>query len=112
MERSDSNTLNPHGYTGTVHDGTGRPLASVAVSNGRDFVLTDGTGRYFLPGWEKADFVTVTAPTGYWASDYYIPVGEEGSGYDFRLDRLESDLTNHTFLQVTDSEVGADGVGE
>lgn len=112
MELSNTNTLKPQGYTGIVHDSTGRPLASVAVSNGRDVVLTDEAGRYFLPGWEKADFVTVTAPTGYWASDYYIPAGKEGSGYDFRLDRLESDLTNHTFLQVTDSEVGADGVGQ
>lgn len=50
-------------------------------------------------------------PAGYWASDYYIPVSDRETGYDFVLDRLEKDLTNHTFLQVTDSEVGAGGTG-
>lgn len=87
-------------------------MASVAVSNGRDVVLTDGAGRYSLPGWHKMSFITVTGPTGYWASDYYIPVSDEKDGYDFYLDKLENDLTDHTFLQVTDSEVNADGAGK
>ena len=102
----------PHGCSGTVYDGsTGRPMASVAVSNGREVVLTDEAGRYVLSGWDKAGFITVTAPAGYWASDYYIPVSAGETGYDFTLDKLDRDLTNHTFLQVTDSEVGAGGAG-
>ena len=102
----------PHGCSGTVYDGsTGRPMASVAVSNGREVVLTDEAGRYVLSGWDKAGFITVPAPAGYWASDYYIPVSAGETGYDFTLDKLDRDLTNHTFLQVTDSEVGAGGAG-
>lgn len=100
-------------YSGVVYDkDTGKPIPAVAVSNGRDVVLTDERGHYTLKGWCKADFITVTVPTGYWATDYYIPISDKETGYDFYLDRLETDLTNHTFLQVTDSEVGADGAGE
>lgn len=100
-------------YSGVVYDkDTGKPIPAVAVSNGRDVVLTDERGYYTLKGWCKADFVTVTVPTGYWTSNYYIPVSDKETGYDFYLDRLKNNLTNHTFLQVTDSEVGADGVGE
>ncbi len=103
---------NLHGYSGTVYDGgTGMPLASVAVSNGKEVVLTDEAGRYFLNRWHKASFITVTVPANYWSSDYYIPVSDKETGYDFALDRLETDLTDHTFLQVTDSEVGAGGAG-
>lgn len=86
-------------------------MASVAVSNGRDVVLTDESGRYLLNGWHKASFITVTVPSDYWSSDYYIPVSDKATGYDFVLDKLETDLTDHTFLQVTDSEVGAGGAG-
>ena len=110
MERLTESKL--HGCSGTVYDGsTGSPMASVAVSNGREVVLTDEAGRYALSGWDKAGFITVTAPAGYWAWDYYIPISHRETGYDFALDKLERDLTNHTFLQVTDSEVGADGAG-
>ena len=110
MERLTESKL--HGCSGTVYDGsTGSPMASVAVSNGREVVLTDEAGRYALSGWDKAGFITVTAPAGYWAWDYYIPISDGETGYDFTLDKLERDLTNHTFLQVTDSEVGAGGAG-
>ncbi len=102
-----------HGYSGNVYErDTGKPLISVAVSNGRDVTLTDASGHYSLKGWHKANFITVTAPTGYWATDYYIPVSEKKNSYDFSLERLENDLTDHIFLQVTDSEVGKDGAGE
>lgn len=104
---------NSHTYSGAVYDNsTGKPMVSVAVSNGRDVALTDESGCYSLPGWDKTDFITVTVPTGYWSSNYYIPASDQETGYDFHLDRLEADLTNHTFLQVTDSEVGAGGAGQ
>lgn len=100
-------------YIGAVYDGaTGEPMASVAVGNGRDVVLTDENGRYSLGGWRKARFITVTVPTGYWSENYYISVSEAKTGYDFRLDKLDDDYTNHTFLQVTDSEVGKNGAGD
>ncbi len=111
MEASAKSIL--HDYSGLVYDSeTALPMASVAVSNGREVVLTDEAGRYVLKGWHKASFITVTVPTNYWSSCYYIPVSDKESGYDFALDRLENDYTNHVFLQVTDSEVGAKGPGQ
>jgi len=104
---------NSHSYSGFVYDNTtGLPMSSVAVSNGRDVTLTDESGCFALQGWDKADFITVTVPTGYWSSIYYIPVTDQRTGYDFYLDRLNTDLTDHAFLQVTDSEVGAGGAGQ
>ena len=49
-------------------------MASVAVSNGREVVLTDEKGGYSLAGWCKTKFITVTVPSGYWSNAFYLPV--------------------------------------
>ena len=60
-------------FSGYVYEsGTGKPLAGVAVTNGRDVVKTDENGYYRLDGWLKDRFVTVTIPSGYWTEDFYI----------------------------------------
>ena len=105
-------TIKNDRYSGYVTDGNGMPMEGVAVTNGRDVVKTDENGHYVMDGWLKDRFVTVTIPTGYWTEDYYMEVGDARDGYDFTLEKLDEDYTNHTFLQVSDSEVGADGVGE
>ena len=105
-------TIKNDRYSGYVTDGNGMPLEGVAVTNGRDVVKTDENGHYVMDGWLKDRFVTVTIPTGYWTEDYYMEVGDARDGYDFTLEKLDEDYTNHTFLQVSDSEVGEDGVGE
>ena len=99
-------------YSGYVTDGSGAPMAGVSVTNGKDVVKTDENGYYVMDGWLKDRFVTVTIPSGYWTEDYYIEVGDAKEGYDFTLEKQDKDYTNHTFVQVSDSEVGADGVGE
>ena len=100
-------------FSGYVYESdTGKPLEGVAVTNGRDVVKTDENGYYSLDGWLKDRFVTVTIPSGYWTEDFYIDVGKERDGYDFYLDKLDEDLTDHSFLQVSDTEVGASGVGD
>ena len=99
-------------YSGYVTDGSGAPMAGVSVTNGKDVVKTDENGHYVMDGWLKDRFVTVTIPSGYWTEDYYIEVGDAKEGYDFTLEKQDKDYTNHTFVQVSDSEVGADGVGE
>ncbi len=100
-------------YSGYVYEsGTGKPLSGVAVTNGRDVVKTDENGFYELDGWLKDRFVTVTVPSGYWTDDFYIDAGKERDGYDFYLDKLEKDMTDHSFLQISDTEVGASGVGD
>lgn len=100
-------------FSGYVYEsGTGKPLAGVAVTNGRDVVKTDENGYYRLDGWLKDRFVTVTIPSGYWTEDFYIDAGKEREGYDFYLDKLDVDQTGHSFLQISDTEVGASGVGD
>lgn len=102
--------VNNDKYTGYVRDAaTGEPIAGVSVTNGRDVVKTDENGYYALDGWLKDRFVTVTIPSGYWTEDYYRD--KDSENYDFTLEKLDTDMTDHSFLQVADSEVGAGGVG-
>ena len=98
--------------SGYVRDAEGAPMEGVSVTNGRQVVKTDENGHYVLDGWLKDRFVTVTIPSGYWTEDYYLEIGSAREGYDFTLEKLDEDLTDHTFLQVSDSEVGEDGVGD
>ncbi|MEM6708144.1 MAG: calcineurin-like phosphoesterase family protein [Pseudomonadota bacterium] len=70
--------------TGTVYDdrnGNGvqdeseEGIAGVAVSNGRDVVLTDDQGRYTVPVDASADVIFITKPSGYAppVNGYQIP---------------------------------------
>ncbi len=90
-----------------VYDKGDTPLVDVSVTDGRNVVKTDKKGRFSLPGYEKTRFITLTTPAGYEAKQFYLPVtpGNTGS-YDFQL--LPSKRTKaeeHTFLQITDTEV-------
>lgn len=101
-------------FTGTVTDfETGEPLKGVSVTDGRNVVKTDDNGTFTLKGYNKSRFVTVTTPAGYTTDDYYIPVGSKKDSYDFRLEKYEASLAeNHSFLQISDTEIGENGVGE
>lgn len=101
-------------FLGTVTDGaTGNPIANVSVSDGLNVVKTDENGKYKLDGWRKSHFVTVTVPSGYETEAYYIPVEKAKESYDFVLDKTENtDGGKHSFLQISDTEIGEDGTGE
>lgn len=101
-------------YSGVVTSAeTGEPMADVSVSDGRNVVKTDRDGKFTLHGWRKARFITITAPAGYWTENYYIPVDRQTVSYDFTLERSDIKAGSaHTFLQISDTEIGADGVGE
>ena len=86
--------------SGYVRDAEGAPMEGVSVTNGRQVVKTDENGHYVLDGWLKYRFVTVTIPSGYWTENYYLEIGSAREGYDFTLEKLDEDLTDHTFLQV------------
>lgn len=101
-------------FTGIVTSAeTGEPMENVSVTDGRNVAKTDSNGRFKLNGWRKAKFITVTAPAGYWTEDYYIPVDGNSISYDFTLEK--SDIaagSAHSFLQISDTEIGENGVGE
>lgn len=101
-------------FKGTVvENGTGKPLANVSVTDGRNVVKTDENGNYELSGWRKSHFVTITVPSGYETDEFYIPVDKSTESYDFKLDK--SELTaqeEHCFVQISDTEIGEKGTGE
>ncbi len=101
------------GYSGTV-TADGNPIANVSVSDGRNVVKTDENGKFFLKGYRKTRFITVTAPAGYWTENYYLSADRnKAEGYDFDLQK--SDIaagSAHSFLQISDTEIGKNGVGE
>lgn len=101
-------------YSGTVTLAeNGEPVEGVSVTDGRNVVKTDENGEFTLQGWRKTRFITVTVPAGYWTEDYYIPADKQTESYDFTLE--SSDIaagSAHSFLQISDTEIGEDGVGE
>lgn len=100
-------------YRGTVVDANGAPVAGVSVSDGRHVVKTDADGNFELRGWYETHFITVTAPAGYFAQTYYIRVDKKTENYDFTLTKSEVPAgAAHSFLQISDSEIGEKGTGE
>lgn len=101
-------------FSGTVTDSaTGNPIANVSVSDGRNVVKTDKDGKFRLDGWRKSHFVTVTVPSGYETENYYIPVEKSKESYDFVLDKSKNAYgEKHSFIQISDTEIGEDGAGE
>lgn len=99
--------------SGRVTDSvTGAGMSGVSVSDGKNVVATDGSGYYELKGWHKSKFIIVTTPTGYWTEDYFIRLGKAGDDYNFALDKQDGNQENHSFLQITDTEIGADSVSD
>lgn len=101
-------------YSGVVtFSDTGEPVEGVSVSDGRNVVKTDADGHFTLEGWRKTRFITITAPAGYWTEKYYIPVDKQTSSYNFTLEKSEIPAGSaHSFIQISDTEIGENGVGE
>ena len=101
------------GYSGSVSF-DGGPMSGVSVSDGRNVVKTDESGKFQLKGWRKTRFITVTVPAGYQTESYYIPADKDKSeGYDFTLEKSDIEKGQaHSFLQISDTEIGEKGVGE
>lgn len=101
-------------YTGVVlESGTNLPLENVRVTDGRNVVKTDAQGNFELKGYRKTRFITVTTPAGYTTEQYYIPADKNTKSYDFHLEKSEATAAAaHSFLQVSDTEIGEKGVGE
>ncbi|HOO25671.1 MAG TPA: PQQ-binding-like beta-propeller repeat protein [Clostridiales bacterium] len=101
-------------YKGTVYEEiSGKPMANVVVTDGRNVVKTDADGKFALKGWAKTKFITVTTPSGYTAEEFYIPTKIGVKEYNFTLKKTEiSPDGAHDFLAIADSEIGAGGVGD
>ena len=92
---------------GVVAGGDGHPIAGVAVTNGRDVVKTDATGRFTLPAWGRSRFVSVTTPSGWRAKKFYIPVSGADVEYNFILTPWAPSAGDRPlrFVHISDSEI-------
>ncbi len=92
---------------------TKEPLSNVCVTDGRNVVKTDKNGAFEISLWRKAHFITVTVPAGYSTEKYYIKIDKSVESYDFSLDKSEITAgTEHSFIQISDTEIGEKGTGE
>lgn len=99
-----------HGIVRINEQGDQRPAVGIVVTDGRNVVHTDEKGAFSLPGYEKTRFITLTTPAGYRTKQWYQPVCEQDALYEFCLEPFAPFAgPAHTFLQITDTEVGAAG---
>ncbi|WP_266202344.1 calcineurin-like phosphoesterase family protein [Pontibacter kalidii] len=89
----------------------GRGLANVSVSDGYNVVQTNARGKYKLPVNSQAEFVFITIPSGYALPNengivkHYQRISESNNRYDFELEALQQDDTNHKFIVWADPQV-------
>lgn len=104
-------------YKGTVYvkskDGqTQTILSGVSVTDGQNVTKTDKEGNFSLPGYGKTRFITVTTPSGYTTTEYYIKIDNDKKSYDFILEENEmTKAVEHSFIQITDTEIHNSGTG-
>lgn len=101
-------------FIGTVKDKeTNEPVQNVLVTDGRNVVKTDEDGKFELKGWRKSHLITITVPSGYVTDEFFIPVEKTTESYDFTIKKSElTSQENHSFIQISDTEINARGVGE
>ena len=81
------------------------PLERVAVSDGREVVLTDASGSYRLET-EAGRIVFVSLPSGYLPAKSFYAVAKEGESIDFpTADWPESRSEAVRFVQITDIHI-------
>jgi len=94
----------------------GKPLAGVAVSNGRHQTQTDAAGGYRLPATgDLGRFVFVSCPRGHWTDRFYCPIDQalsQGQA-DFALEPLaQADRFDFVFAaDLSDLDNAAHEVG-
>lgn len=81
-------------------------LPQIRVSDGLNVVLTNASGAFTLPGYNKTRFLFVTAPAGYKVSrTHYLPAKGTDEIYNFGLIADSSMAGNHIrILHISDTE--------
>ena len=86
-------------FTGIVRCAkTGKPLAGISMTDGKNIVRTDENGRYSLPGWERARLIYANALT-HQHSDWYQFIQPEKTEYDFSLELARTEGA-HGFMHM------------
>lgn len=98
------------GINGKVHR-NGKGIAHVPVTDGHNIVLTDNSGRYELQPHDDAEFVYITLPRGYkipehnGIAQFYHPLQGNTTNFDFALEPVDGDDTNHCFVVWADTQM-------
>ena len=95
-------------YSGTVLDSKQKAVANAVLSNGYHVVRTDKDGKFSLPTWEKARFVTLYPSSTQNCTQRFIEIKADKKNYDFKV-TLKQAKTDVNFVQVSDTEVFKDG---
>lgn len=84
-------------------------IPNVLVTDGLHVVKTNTDGSFRLPGHDKTRFIYITTPSGYTSTaNYYIPVSEDVSSYNFGLKSYDEGVQkdgSHRFIHITDTEI-------
>lgn len=83
---------------------TGKPLAGISMTDGKNIVKTDENGSYSLPGWERARLIYANALT-HQHSDWYQFIQPDKTEYDFSLELAKTEGA-HGFMHMSDTEIG------
>lgn len=94
-------------FSGHVYDRKGTPLKGLKVSDGRFISTTDESGYYSLPGWERANLISVQVLTKF-HDDWYRLIDKECDVYDFYITPHIINEENCSFFHFSDSEIFID----
>lgn len=95
-------------YSGHIYDKEGLPLCGFKVSDGQNIAVTDECGAYSLPGWERANVISVQALTQN-HDDWYRYIDKDINQYDFYISPYTLYYNEASFLHFSDSEIFLDG---
>lgn len=90
-------------YGHVYHKTTKQPLPGLRVSDGLHITVTDETGAFSLPGWERAHVIAVQCLTCA-HDDWYSLIENHAGDYDFYITPAFAD-GNHSFFHISDSEI-------
>ena len=88
-----------------VYDPGETPRVGVAVSNGKDVVLSGADGLFKLSKNKDTKFIFISIPSGYRTiGDFYQKVTEDSKLYNFGLIKYSRTEKEAKFIQITDTE--------
>lgn len=94
-------------FTGHIYNNEGKALEGIRVSDGRNIAVTDSEGYYSLPGWERANVISVQMLTEN-HDDWFRYIDREHSVYDFYVTPYSCE-DNVSFIHFSDTEIFLDG---
>lgn len=89
----------------------GEGVADVVVTDGENFTTTDSEGCYMLRSSSDNRLIYITIPSGYRVASkqsvpqFWHPITEGRTEYDFELIRKTEDDTHHGFVAIADPQI-------